>query len=149
MAYTGTGTQEDPYVVDNWTDFQTVENLRYGSYIKWADKEDPAEKVVPAITISSRIDWRSMEIDFNGYVFEQITIDMNYTAGYYPIYLLGSGDKKALNWHVLKWDVKNAQVSIFSNLIHLYNCYFDNLSCRPVASNNILWTRSSSSPGLI
>lgn len=148
MAYTGTGTQEDPYVVDNWTDFMTVENLRYGSYIKWADKENPAEKVVPAITISSRIDWRSMEIDFNGYVFEQITIDMNYTAGYYPIYLLGSGDKKASNWHVLKWDVKNAQVSIFSGLIKLYNCYFDNLSCRPVASNNILWTRSSSSPGV-
>ena len=148
MAYTGTGTQEDPYIVDNWTDFITVENLRYGSYIKWADKENPAEKVVPAITISSRIDWRSMEIDFNGYVFEQITIDMNYTAGYYPIYLLGSGDKKASNWHVLKWDVKNAQVSIFSGLIKLYNCYFDNLSCRPVASNNILWTRSSSSPGV-
>lgn len=148
MAYTGTGTQEDPYIVDNWTDFMTVENLRYGSYIKWADKENPAEKVVPAITISSRIDWRSMEIDFNGYLFEQITIDMNYTAGYYPIYLLGSGDKKAFNWHVLKWDVKNAQVSIFSNLIKLYNCYFDNLSCRPVASNNILWTRSSSSPGV-
>ena len=148
MAYTGTGTQEDPYIVDNWTDFMTVENLRYGSYIKWADKEDPAEKVVPAITISSRIDWRSAEIDFNGYVFEQITIDMNYTAGYYPIYILGSGDKKAFNWHVLKWDVKNAQVSIFSSLIHLYNCYFDNLSCRPVASNNILWTRSSSSPGV-
>ena len=148
MAYTGTGTQEDPYIVDNWTDFMTVENLRYGSYIKWADKENPAEKVVPAITISSRIDWRSMEIDFNGYVFEQITIDMNYTAGYYPIYLLGSGDKKASNWHVLKWDVKNAQVSIFSGLIKLYNCYFDNLSCRPVASNNILWTRSSSSPGV-
>ena len=148
MAYTGTGTQEDPYIVDNWTDFITVENLRYGSYIKWADKENPAEKVVPAITISSRIDWRSMEIDFNGYVFEQITIDMNYTAGYYPIYLLGSGDKKAFNWHVLKWDVKNAQVSIFSGLIKLYNCYFDNLSCRPVSSNNILWTRSSSSPGV-
>ena len=148
MAYTGTGTQEDPYIVDNWTDFQTVENLRYGSYIKWADKENPAEKVVPAITISSRIDWRSMEIDFNGWTFEQITIDMNYTAGYYPIYLLGSGDKKAFNWHVLKWDVKNAQVSIFSGLIKLYNCYFDNLSCRPVSSNNILWTRSSSSPGV-
>lgn len=148
MAYTGTGTQSDPYIVDNWTDFMTVENLRYDSFIKWADKEDPAEKVVPAITISSRIDWRSAEIDFNGYVFEQITIDMNYTAGYYPIYILGSETKKAFNWHVLKWDVKNAQVSIFSNLIHLFNCYFDNLSCRPVSSNNILWTRSSSSPGV-
>ena len=148
MAYTGTGTQADPYIVDNWADFITVENLRYESFIKWADKENPAEKVVPAITISSRIDWRSAEIDFNGYVFEQITIDMNYTAGYYPIYILGSETKKAFNWHVLKWDIKNAQVSIFSNLIHLYNCYFDNLSCRPVTSNNILWTRSSSSPGV-
>lgn len=148
MAYSGSGTKADPYIVDNWADFLTVENLRYESFIKWADKENPAEKVVPAITISSRIDWRSAEIDFNGYVFEQITIDMNYTAGYYPIYILGSETKKALNWHVLKWDIKNAQVSIFSNLIHLYNCYFDNLSCRPVASNNILWTRSSSSPGV-
>ena len=148
MAYTGTGTQADPYIVDNWTDFMTVENLRYDSFIKWADKDNPAEKVVPAITISSRIDWRSAEIDFNGYVFEQITIDMNYTSGYYPIYILGSETKKAFNWRVLKWDVKNAQVSIFSNLIHLYNCYFDNISCRPVSSNNILWTRSSSSPGV-
>ena len=148
MAYTGTGTQADPYIVDNWTDFMTVENLRYDSFIKWADKEDPAEKVVPAITISSRIDWRSAEIDFNGYVFEQITIDMNYTAGYYPINIMGFEDKKIFNWHVSKWDIKNAQISIFSKLISLYSCYFDNLSCRPVASNNILWTRSSSSPGV-
>lgn len=40
MAATGTGTQADPYVVDNWADFLTVCNISATTYVTWADSEN-------------------------------------------------------------------------------------------------------------
>lgn len=45
MAYTGTGTQSDPYLVDNWTDFRTL-CVRYGTYITLP--ADAPDKVLDA-----------------------------------------------------------------------------------------------------
>lgn len=36
MAIGGNGTQANPYIVDNWTDFLTCLG-RNNAYIKWAD----------------------------------------------------------------------------------------------------------------
>jgi len=37
---TGTGTQADPYIVDNWADFRTVDTSSSSIYVKWADSEN-------------------------------------------------------------------------------------------------------------
>jgi hypothetical protein len=68
MAYTGTGTQADPYIVDNWDDFLLVCNLTTSTYIKWADSED---KVVDFNEINPQGYDSTIEIkgnvDFNGW----------------------------------------------------------------------------------
>lgn len=40
MAATGSGTQTDPYIVDNWDDFLSVCNISSTTYIVWDDAED-------------------------------------------------------------------------------------------------------------
>ena len=148
MAYSGSGTQADPYVVDNWSDFLTVEGLRTDTYIKWADKPHPSQKVVPPVTISSRTDWRAAEVDFNGWTFEQITIDIAYSNSAYAFNVLTFESHKLYNWHIEVLNVKDCQVNLFSKATTLYNIYFDALICQPLASNSAFWTHSSSSPGV-
>ena len=145
MAYSGSGTQADPYIVDNWTDFLTVENLAYDTYIKWADKENPEEKVVPPVTVNTRTDWKAAEVDFNGWTFEQITIDLTLSSATYAFNIMTFESHKLYNWHVEVWDIKDCQVGMFSKATSLYNAYFDALICQPLASNSAFWTRSSNS----
>ncbi|MDE6672846.1 MAG: hypothetical protein K2K16_11735 [Ruminococcus sp.] len=37
---TGTGTQNDPYIVDNWTDFMAINTDSASVYVRWADTEN-------------------------------------------------------------------------------------------------------------
>lgn len=68
MAATGAGTQADPYIVDNWTDFLTVCNINPITYIVWADVES---KVVDFNEINPQgfTETIAMKgiIDFNGW----------------------------------------------------------------------------------
>ena len=139
MAYSGSGTQADPYIVDNWADFLTVENLRYDTYIKWADKDNPNDKVVPPITINTRTDWKAAEVDFNGWTFEQIYIDAAYPT-VRLIYLLAFADTKIYNWHIVNLIFKDCQVNFIDSLTDMYNCYFDNVICEPQSSTSAYWT---------
>lgn len=71
MAYTGTGTQSDPYIVDNWEDCVSIATIT-GAYIKWADAEsktiDFGGEPITQIT-----DYNFNEIDFNGWEFKNFT----------------------------------------------------------------------------
>lgn len=138
MAYSGSGTKADPYIVDNWADFLTVENLRYDTYIKWADKETPNDKVVPPVTINSRTDWKAAEVDFNGWTFEQIYIDAAYPT-VRLIYMLAFADTKIYNWHIINLIFKDCQVTFIDNSTDMYNCYFDNVICEPKSSTSEYW----------
>lgn len=37
---TGTGTQADPFIVDNWADFSTIDTSSSEIYVRWADSEN-------------------------------------------------------------------------------------------------------------
>lgn len=144
MAYSGSGTKSDPYIVDNWADFLTVENLRYGIYIKWADKENPEDKVVPELTINPNDAWKAKEVDFNGWTFEQINAEVDYVYGtaQFVIRLLEYEDPKIYNWHVKVWNIKHCGVRLMYQTADMYNCYFDRFVTRPLSSNSTFWQRT-------
>lgn len=75
MAYTGTGTQTDPFIVDNWTDFTTCAgSANSGSYVKWAELD---EKVCDLSSVSTVILY-CQEVDFNGWTFTNLNGTNNY-----------------------------------------------------------------------
>ncbi|MBD5158887.1 MAG: hypothetical protein HDT23_01405 [Ruminococcus sp.] len=67
---TGTGTENDPYIVDNWEDFQKL-NFN-SSYVKWADSEN---KIIDFNDImpegyTETVNFNGYFIDFNGWTFK-------------------------------------------------------------------------------
>lgn len=36
MAITGSGTEQDPYIVDNFAEFDSVRNISYNTYIEYS-----------------------------------------------------------------------------------------------------------------
>ena len=42
---TGTGTQTDPFLVDNWTDFMTIDTNSAEIYVRWADTGNKVIKI--------------------------------------------------------------------------------------------------------
>ncbi len=79
MAATGTGTQADPYIVDNWDDFLLVCNINTTTYIVWDDAED---KVVDFNEINPNGYDSTIEIkgnvDFNEWELRNLTSTANY-----------------------------------------------------------------------
>lgn len=77
MAVIGTGTQADPYIVNNWTDFCSVKD-EAGKYIFWEDlptdqkivdlNEEVPEGYTGYFTIASR------KVDFNGWTIRNLSI---------------------------------------------------------------------------
>jgi hypothetical protein len=74
MAASGAGTQDNPYVVDNWDDFLTVCNISATTYIVWDDAED---KVVDFNEINPNGYDSTIEIkgnvDFNNWELRNLT----------------------------------------------------------------------------
>lgn len=74
---TGTGTELDPYIVSNWTEFCSVKD-ESGKYIFWEDlpadqkivdlNEEVPEGYNSAFTINSR------KVDFNGWIIRNLSI---------------------------------------------------------------------------
>ena len=65
---TGTGTQDDPFIVDNWEDFKTATAyVNYGKYVKWADSENNILKLED--NSSDSVSINSAQVDFNGWTF--------------------------------------------------------------------------------
>ena len=65
---TGTGTQTDPFIVDNWADFCTIDTSSTEIYVKWADSEN---KVIDFNSIQpegfTEVIKMPANVDFNGW----------------------------------------------------------------------------------
>ena len=73
---TGNGTQNYPYIVDNWADFRTINTSSTGIYVRWADAEN---KVIDFNNIqpegfSEPVTFPA-NVDFNGWKFKNLRIN--------------------------------------------------------------------------
>ena len=73
---TGNGTQNYPYIVDNWADFRTINTSSTGIYVRWADTEN---KVIDFNNIqpegfSEPVTFPA-NVDFNGWKFKNLRIN--------------------------------------------------------------------------
>lgn len=81
MAYTGSGTQTDPFIVDNWDDFKVCAgSTNAGSYVKWADSDIKVCDISSAVTVILYC----QEVDFNGWNF--INVNGSNKYGYFWLY---------------------------------------------------------------
>lgn len=71
MAVTGSGTQNDPYIVSTWAEFLSVVGTNNG-YVKWRD--GGSKTIYDTITISSTIQCALAYCDFNGWTFYRMDI---------------------------------------------------------------------------
>lgn len=66
---TGTGTQTDPYIVDNWADFIAIDKSK-AVYVKWADSDN---RIIDFNDIQpdgyTKTIYFPSNIDFNGWTF--------------------------------------------------------------------------------
>lgn len=91
MAYTGTGSQDDPFIVSDWDTFISLVS-RNGVYIKWedvADKSIDFNNVNPfgytsAITVNANV-------DFNNWVFRNLVFNQNSSHMFYGSGVLQNG----------------------------------------------------------
>ncbi len=84
MAYTGTGTQTDPFIVDNWTDFKAL-CPRYGAYITLReDAEDKVMDVRADTSLEQGFFYLRAHINGNGWTIR------NFCTGSYAIRLAGN-----------------------------------------------------------
>jgi hypothetical protein len=125
MAYTGTGTQADPYIVDNWDDFLLVCNLTTSTYIKWADSED---KVVDFNEINpqgydSTIECKG-NIDFNGWEFRNLASSADIVISF-----TGAGvNNHALVCNLKITNARHIRITAGGTFLKEANCDLDNIS---------------------
>ena len=80
MSVIGTGTQEDPYLVNNWADFCSVKD-EAGKYIMWEDL--PSDQKIVEMNdevpggYTDQFTIRSVQVDFNGWNIRNLTINTN------------------------------------------------------------------------
>lgn len=130
MSISGSGTQNDPYIVDTWDDYLTA--VSSGSYIKWADS---AVKRIESVTINSKT--RAKDTDFNGWTIG--TLNVTCSAGSdrtsQEIYYFWQG--KFRNLHVENLYITDPRTE-FSG--RFYNCFFDNIVVGQMDSTGYWWT---------
>lgn len=80
---TGTGTENDPFLVDNWADFMTIDTSIKGIYVKWADSEN---KIIDFNDIQpegfSETVFFPENVDFNGWTLKNFHSTANYAIRY-------------------------------------------------------------------
>lgn len=144
MAISGSGTQADPFIVDNWTDFLTAINTN-NAYIKWADS---GSKVLSeTITVSSEIIVRAQYIDFNGWTFESVYITKTYTSSDVGIFRTASyNGLKAYNLTISYLDINDPRHEVVGGRgAGLYNIFFDNIKVADIPDSETWWINGQSS----
>lgn len=135
MAYSGTGTKENPFIVDNWTDFLSVCNIE-DSYIKWADRPI---KTIESVTIASTIPSQFELCDFNGWTFEDITIQLPDNSS--TVFSARFGSRIIGNMNVKHLYVNRPDIVLFdTNQSKMYCCNFEEVVIEEAAENNAFWT---------
>lgn len=68
---TGTGTENDPFLVDNWTDFMTIDTNSAEIFVRWADNENKTidfNEINPE-GFSETVNFPA-NVDFNGWTLK-------------------------------------------------------------------------------
>lgn len=116
MAVTGTGTQADPFIVTNYTDFMSLSN--HGAvedlsvYIQFFDDEHP-NQTINCNTYGSEFKWGQFVgkadvttyINLNGCTIKNFLIDSDCTM----FYAVGYNDTMP-RWHAAKIEVSNGSI---------------------------------------
>lgn len=117
MAYTGTGTQTDPFIVDNWDDFKVCAgSTNAGSYVKWADSGIKVCDISSAVTVILYC----QEVDFNGWNF--INVNGSNKYGYFWLYNATSIKNGVFSGNVAADRLFYAR---HANNIYITNIYLD------------------------
>lgn len=144
MAISGSGTQADPFIVDNWTDFLTAINTN-DAYIKWADS---GSKVLSeTITVSSEIIVKAKSVDFNGWTFESVYITKQYTSSDTGIFIVQTYTGfTAYNLTVGYLDINDPRHEVVGGRgAALYNVFFDNIKVADIPDSETWWANGQSS----
>ncbi len=117
MAVTGSGTQQDPYIVENWEDFLSVKASNFTHYIKFADTTNKVidfndiqpEGYNSPITMSGYF-------DFNGWEFRNMKF--NNTSSCFEYSTIGGTNHPILELKSLKltnfvWDASGTSRYLF------------------------------------
>lgn len=79
---TGSGTEQDPYIVDNWDDFATATDSG-ATYVKWADRDN---KVIDFNNIKPEgfdsTVYFPANVDFNGWTLKNFSSTSDYAIKY-------------------------------------------------------------------
>ncbi len=145
MAYSGTGTKADPFIVDNWTDFVSVCNVD-NCYIKWADSD---EKVIDKVIITQSIDcgeYGFKFIDFNGWTFGEIVVDFQQHSSFNDNCIFSGqfllNDPTICNWNIDKISFNYYDILLVeNNRSTMFNCYFSEITYPEAAADSAFWTK--------
>lgn len=125
---TGTGTETDPYIVDNWEDFVTAVNASTSPYIEFdpnANNKTIDFNEVAPMGISS-LSLYYHQINGNGWTLKNM---------YIPNYLFVTGNSNqgsAGNIKNLNFENFVHDGTVFSNVSSYYNCKFSGLTASSV-----------------
>jgi len=124
---TGTGTQQDPYIVDNWADFMTVNGSATATtYIKWADGGGLVDfNKVNHAGYTSAVTLKG-QLDFNGWIFMNYRctgrifgLDNNCTVNnlnFFNFYVQSAGDTDVIYYY-----------APYYYTVYLNNCKFSGM----------------------
>lgn len=137
MAISGSGTQANPYIVDNWADFLTCLG-QSNAYIKWADS---TTKVLSEVTIASEISVLAQYVDFNGWTISSLYITKPFNSSRPFIVQAYRCSVYNLTVEYMNW---NNPRQIIGTGVTFYNCFFDNITVQELPSANNWWLNGQS-----
>lgn len=80
---TGSGTEQDPIIVENWDEFTTATETTPDGYIKWADSDN---KIIDFNDIKpegfDEVIYFPANVDFNGWTLRNFASNSNYAIRY-------------------------------------------------------------------
>ena len=114
---TGSGTENDPFVIDNWTDFRTIDTNSTEIYVRWADAENKIidfNNILPE-GFSETVNIMA-HVDFNGWTLK----NFHSTASNYSFYCSSASDATIENLILENFYINSQNLFYGSTL--LKNC---------------------------